>query len=46
MLQQKSPITTYAERKELLQLLLNYYSLHNADLRKLQSLSVLESVFH
>ncbi|MBU6205534.1 MAG: DNA repair protein RecO [Bacteroidetes bacterium] len=46
MLQQKSPMTTYAERKELLQLLLNYYSLHNADLRKLQSLSVLESVFH
>ncbi len=35
----------YQERKELLQQLLNYYTLHNADLRNVHSLSVLESLF-
>jgi DNA repair protein RecO (recombination protein O) len=36
----------YDERKELLHQMLNYYTLHNADLRRLQSLKVLEEIFN
>ncbi len=36
---------SYNDRKELLHSLLNYYSFHNADIRNLHSLHVLEMIF-
>lgn len=45
LIQQQDVEMTYEERKELLHQLLNYYTLHNANLRQLKSLNVLEEVF-
>jgi DNA repair protein RecO (recombination protein O) len=45
LLHQQPINLSYQERKELLQHLLNYYTVHNADLRNMHSVSVLESVF-
>ncbi len=45
LIQGRDVALSYEERKELLHQLLNFYTLHNADLRQLKSLSVLEEVF-